>query len=261
MNIGWEEELRKNLMAEITALDFPAETEERIRTEIHRQIRKRRMVMKLNRKHTGVVLAAALILVGAVTAIGAGKVAFYSSGHSVNDEITDIHALEERAKGELGKSIYCPETLADGVSFSRGIVMDVDAWDEENNKVGTFPEMCAYYQDGAGGRFNLSISRPIEASVYEKKDQVEVYQDIQLYGAVDQYLFLPPEEKPSAEDEQLEAAGELFISYGSSEVERKTFTSVSWDRGELHYLLHTYEDISLNQLMEWAKQIVDHEIK
>lgn len=261
MNIGWEEELRKNLVEEITALDFPAETEERIRTEIHRQIRKRRMVMKVNRKHTGVILAAALILVGAVTAIGAGKVASYSSGHSLNDEVTDIHALEEWAKGELGRSIHCPENLADGVSFSRGIVMDVDAWDEEKNKVGTFPEMDAYYQDEAGGSFTLSVSRPIEAAADENKDMAEVYQDIQLYGAVDQYLFLPPDETPSAEDEQLKAAGELFISYGSSEVERETFTHVSWDRGELHYLLHTYEDVSVDKLMEWAKQIIDNEVE
>ena len=51
-------------------------------------------------------------------------------------------------------------------------------------------------------------------------DYEELYEGICLRGQEDEYLFLPPDQKPSEEDESREAAGELYISYGSVVEER-----------------------------------------
>lgn len=257
MNVGWENEVKKELVEEVNAVDFPEEIQGQILADVHQQIRKRRVKMRKNKKYTGVILAAALVVIGTVTAIGAGKIAFYSSNHSINDEIADFEELTAKAKKELGNDIHFPETLSEETVFSKGIVTAVDAMDEEGNAVATFPEMMAYYFDKEGKQITLTIEKPVDGA--EKKtaaEQEEVYQGITIYGTADNYLFLPPDQRPSEEDVQLEAEGKLFISYGSSEVERETFTNVSWDENGLHYLIHTFEEVELSELMDMAKNVI-----
>lgn len=259
MNIGWDEKLKRELTEEICAVDFPKETEERILNHVHGQIKKRRIAMKISRKHTGIVLAAALVVIGSITAIGAGKIAFTSSGHSVSDEIQNIDELTAKAESELGEAVRIPESLGGEITFSSGIVNNVDAWDDEHNKVGSFPEAHVNYKDGQGkSLFALTITKPLEGADGKKAaDVTETYQELELYGRVDQYLFLPPEQEPTEEQKQLEAEGKLFISYGSSEVENETFTHVSWSEGELCYLLSSFEEIDLSEMMDWAKEVID----
>lgn len=260
MNDGWENELKKELMEEITAVDFPEEVQGQILAGVHQQIRKRRRTMKRGKRYTGVLLAAALVVIGTVTAIGAGKVAFYSSHHSINDEISDFAELTAQAQGELGESLHFPENLSENISFTQGIVLWVDAKDGEGNTVETFPQMMAYYQDkeGKDKAITLSVSKNVNDAEKEKAaDQEEVYQEITLSGTAEAYLFLPPDQQPSEEDVLLEAEGKLMISYGSSEEERKVFSSVSWYDGGLRYLVHTFEDVELSELMDMAKMVID----
>lgn len=268
MNAEWEKEMKNQLIQEVSAIDFPEEMEEKILDGVHRQIRKRRKKMRKGKTYTKVILAAALVIIGTVTAIGAGKVAYYSSGHSINDEVHDFAELTAKAKGQLGENLHFPENLAEGISFSRGIVVQVEAKDEEHNVVETFPEANVYYLTEEGKSINLSVSKsanlPLSKSLEEavEKEEVELaetYQEILISGKSDPYLFLPPDQKPSAEEQQLEAEGKLFISYGSSEIERAVFTSVSWDEGGLHYLMHTFEDVELRELIELAKNVIDSE--
>lgn len=59
------------------------------------------------------------------------------------------------------------------------------------------------------------------------------------------------------EDLKLEEAGKLNISYGSSETERKSFKNVSWEKDGLKYLLFTFENKSLDDLINIAKAYID----
>lgn len=259
MNIGRENEMKRKLVEEICAIDFPQEAQERVLDGVHQQIRKRRTGMRKGKNYTRVVLAAALVIIGTVTAIGAGKVAYYSSHSYVTDEIYDFDELTRQAKDQLGETVYFPENPLEGISFSNGQVIQVEAKDENHNMVGMFPEAKIDYTTAEGKRICLAISKPIETAVEKKRvDWEETYQDICISGTIDQYLFLPPDQQPSAEDQQLQEEGKLFISYGSSEVERQSFKNVSWDDGELHYLLHTFDDVEVSELMELAKKMIDY---
>ena len=226
MNSSWEDKIKTQLAEEIHAVDFSKETQDRILNRVHGQIRKRRIGMKMNRKYTGVILAAALVVIGGITAIGAGKIAFTSGGHAVDEEVENLAELSEMAKEKLGGSVRIPENLAEGITFSSGVVNDTDAWDEEYQKLGSFPKAMAFYKDGNGKSYTLTISKPLEGIQEYAGIVTQTYQGMELSGKVDQYLFLPPDQKPSEEERQLEAEGKLFISYGSDEAEHETFTKI-----------------------------------
>lgn len=257
MNSSWEDKIKTQLAEEIHAVDFSKETQNQILNRVHGQIRKRRIGMKMNRKYTGVILAAALVVIGGITAIGAGKIAFTSGGHAVDEEVENLAEFSEMAEEKLGGSVRIPENLAEGITFSSGIVNDTDAWDEEYQKVGSFPKAMAFYRDGNGKSYTLTISKPLKGIQEYAGIVTQTYQGMELSGKVEQYLFLPPDQKPSEEERQLEAEGKLFISYGSDKVEHETFTSVSWNEGSFVYLLATFENTEVSDMMEWAKTVVD----
>ncbi len=115
----------------------------------------------------------------------------------------------------------------------------------------------AFYKDGNGKSYTLTVSKPLEGIQEYAGIVTQTYQGMELSGKVDQYLFLPPDQKPSEEERQLEAEGKLFISYGSDEAEHETFTSVSWNEGSFVYLLSTFENAEVSEMMEWAKTVID----
>lgn len=255
MNMGWEEAVKQIIEMNVDAVDFSEQIENQILADVHHQLRKRRRIMKIRGKRTGIIIAAAVMALSAVTAFGAGKIAYLMSGHSINEELHDIDELEKQAKARLGETVKFPEAFSDGTAFASGIVIEVSAYDAEGNQVNSYPETKVFYTNG----LNLSVSRPIQGVNHQENTalQSETYQDIQIYGKVDQYLFLPPDVEPSEEEKKLEEEGKLMISYGSSEVERESFTTVSWDEGELHYLISTFEAKDLGDMMELAKEVID----
>ncbi len=97
--------------------------------------------------------------------------------------------LLPQAKASLGQGVKIPERYANGSAFKYGYLIDVEAFDDAHNAIGTFPEASVSY--AGPGNVSLSISKPLERT--EKKgryDLTETYQDIQIQGKTDQYLFL-----------------------------------------------------------------------
>lgn len=272
--------MREMVREEVAGLYFSEERADQILKRVHQQImeedrmtgapmkesgqrtgvlsiRERRMRMRYNKKRTGVLIAAALVVMGAVTAVAAGKVAYTSTGHSVDDQVDSVAAFLPQAKGALGQVAKIPETFSNGDSFKYGYLTDVDGWDDSGNKVGTYPEASVKYEGSVN--VDLSVSKPLEWATTKESYQLEEnYKDILIQGSTDRYLFLPPDQEPSEEDRKLEEEGKLMISYGSSEVERKEFHSVGWREGDLQYLLYTFEDVQLEDLVAMAKETIDH---
>ncbi|MDO5552088.1 MAG: hypothetical protein Q4F76_13010, partial [Lachnospiraceae bacterium] len=102
--------------------------------------------MKLSKKKMGIVLAAAMIAVGTVTAVAAGRISYLRSGVSMNDVVTEASQLLGQAEKKLGQKPKVAEALGDGLQFSEGYVTDVDGIDEEGNRVDSYPEVYVHYQ-------------------------------------------------------------------------------------------------------------------
>lgn len=209
------------------------------------------------------VAAAAVILAmtGTITAVAAGKITGLFSSTNKMDAITTAKELEEKGSKELGEALLLADTLADGSRFQEGYITEIQAVDDSGNTVGTYPEISIQYGD-----YFFSVIRERDREIMEENqepasdgDYEELYEGICLRGQEDEYLFLPPDQKPSEEDESREAAGELYISYGSVEEERCVYKNMMWEKDGLSYTMMTSADRTLEEMAELAKAYIDSE--
>lgn len=201
------------------------------------------------------VAAAAIVAVGAMTVFGAGKVIGYSS--SVNKNKVDYKNAREirQAEDQLGAVPRAPQQFANGLIFDSGYFTMVDGMDENDNIVDSFPEIMITYGDA----IFLHIS-PVGA--YSSDEEIPAVHSrqsgsISINAYTMDYLFLPPDASPSAEDLALEEAGRLAISYGAVEEERETYRYVTWHEDGLKYLLSTFDvNYELEELLDMAEEVL-----
>lgn len=257
MNRDMDARLKERLASEIDTVSMTEEADRRVLAGIHQQIEERGNIMKYPKRKMVVAIAAAIAVTGTITAIAAGKIVGLVSGTNQDEAITSVAELEEKAEQRLEADLYITEALSDGSAFKEGYIMDVKGVDEAGNMVTSYPSVTAMY--GTDGRISLSVEKvndmiPKSPTANQKEEE---YKGILLGATEDQYLFLPPEVTPSEDDLKLQDEGKLYISYGSSEIERKAFKNVEWTKDGLQYLLYTYDDKSLDEMLEIAKGYID----
>ena len=256
MNKKWESQIKQSIKKDIESIEFSQLDQNRILTQIHDNKEMRRQNMRAGKKKFAVIFAAVLVAMGTITAIGAGKVTSLISSVGVEDEIYSVAEFKAEAKKQMGADIKVPETLMGGNTFEHGTVISVVAMDEQGNKVGSYPNASAHYEGSDG--IVLGVMRAADrTSENESSDQVQQdYQGITLRGKEDAYLFLPPDAQPSEADLQLQEEGKLMISYGSDTEQREVFKHVGWTDGELDYMLYTFGDVEMTELMGMAKEVI-----
>ena len=239
--------------------DEPAEN--RCLREIHKKIEMRSGIMKFNKKRMVAALAAmcAITLMGTVTAIAGGKITSLMSSVSHNDMVHSKEELIQSAKTQMGTAPKLVDSFSNGLTFNEGIITNVEGRDENQNPMITYPELYASYGDN--NRVSLNIYQHQDMVTEDSSDakKQEVYQGITLSAYEDNYLFLPPDAKPSEEDLKLEEEGKLMISYGSSEEERKVYRYAGWSENGMEYSLNSFDDLSCEDLIGMAKEVIDAE--
>ena len=256
-----DERLKRMLVSELDTVEMTAEEDRRVLAGIHQQIRERSNIMRYPKRKLIVAIAAAVVVTGTITAVAAGKIVGLVSGSSREEMVHSAAELEVMANKSLEADIHIAEALSDGSAFKEGLVTEVKGLDEDGNTVVSYPEVYAMY--GADGQISLSMERgaagvPDDSSPNQKE---EAHNGIVLGAREDNYLFLPPDSSPSEEDLKLEAEGKLYISYGSSEVERQSFKNVHWEKDGVKYLLFTFGDKNLDEMMEMAKAYLDETMR
>lgn len=258
MKYDLEKALKKAVQSEVSSADFSPEDQEKSLEQIHKQICGRSNIMKIHKSKRMIILAAALVAAGTITAIGAGKVASLSSSTNRKDAITSHTELVKKAEQHLGTKAEIMDTFSNGLKLTEGYTHQVNAADDAGNPVGSYPEVSAYY--GSQADVSLDIGKPgtlVGDNAASENTRTEEYQSFQLSIEEMPYLFLPPDAVPSEEDAKLQEEGKLMISYGTDQEERSTFKSVAWKNGELQYLLLTRSEITTEELVEMAKEVID----
>ncbi len=216
--------------------------------------------MRIRGKRKMIVAVAAMCLLGTMVALGAGKVAYYSSSHNANEPDFASFADMGSAKEQTGFPVKAVEKFDNGFAFQNACVINVDAHDESGQTVDTFPELSVEYTKN-GQRISLSIEKERPEYVESTTgNPVDIpYKDLTLTYRNDHYKFVPPDYEVTEEDQAAIDAGEMYLSYGSSEVELKDFHFVGWKEGEIRYSLMSYGDGALGQdeMVKMAQQIID----
>lgn len=260
MDKHWEQQLKEQLTQEIGQIPWDEPKSRQILNQIHGQIdhlEERRIAMRPSKKQLTVLIAAAFMAIGSISAIAAGKISYFRSSTSLNESLHTAADTEQEAARILGVAVDIPEKLSDTLVFQQSNNTDVEALDADGAVMGTYPEISAMYGDGEV-TFSISKKNQWDAQADDSPcDVQETYQDVEIRGSSDLYLFLPPDAKPSEEDARLEAAGELFIGYGSSEEQRQVCHYVSWEQNGLCYSLLNFDTCDLDTLMSMAKAYID----
>lgn len=236
-----------------------AQAENRCLGEIHKKIEMRSGIMKFSKKRMVAALAAmcAITVMGTVTAIAGGKITGLLSSTSRDEMVHSKAELIQLAERQMGTVPKLVDAFSNGLSFNEGSITKVEGRDENQNPLITYPELNASYGENYRASLNIHEHQdmiPQGSSAVKKQD---VYQDITLKACEDNYLFLPPDAIPSAEDSNLEEEGKLMISYGSDKEERKVYRYVSWSENGMDYLLSSFDDLSCDDLIGMAKEVID----
>ena len=250
-----EERIKNALYADAYSYDPPADLKQRIDAQIARQKKEVIYMKKMSVKKVAIVAAALCVLTGTVCIAG-GKIAGYVGGTrpgSQTSDFSDIGKLEN----ELDVTVNAPEAFDNGYAFADASIADFDAVDESHVKVKDESELNVTYEKN-GKRLNYIVkegSTVLSDSELERAEIVE-QNGVTYYYLVDQYLFLPPNEEPTAEEAAAQDAGSLNISYGSDERQEQTYYSLWWIKDGQTYTLAGFDvDLSAQEMVDMATEI------
>ena len=108
---GLEEQIGRTLCSRAESIQVTSADTERMRHSVHRKIEEESGMRKWNMKRVFVVAAAVCVL-GTITAVAAGKVVYTSGGGSHLDDFTYDKLREMETK--LGFATKAPETFSNG---------------------------------------------------------------------------------------------------------------------------------------------------
>lgn len=252
MSEKWERQLKEELESGMKQISWDKVQEREALEGIHKGLHQRRGLMKISKKKMIPVFAAAVLLVGSITAVAAEKITILITSTNPREAISSVQELEKKAEKKMDADIKLVETLADGSMYQEGFLAEVKEQDSEGNSLAVYPEVKAHYGD-----ITLGIMKGYISEDERTPDKSEEYRGYTINTYQDTYLFLPEEGMESEEDLKLEDEGKLFISYGSSEEERMEYKHVSWKDGEVKYSLSTFGDKTIEEMIEAAKQYID----
>lgn len=268
----WQEELdnqiREALYNEADTFSLAGSREESVWTEAREKALRQQVIerIKQGEKEEGLmryskwnvkkiaVIAAAMCILGSAAVMAAGKFSAITSHSSTVEEFTSYGEIA-RVKKECGIpfEIKGPETFENGFTFKSGRPVYVSGVDEQSNETPLPVEMHLVYGKAGMADVNLNQgkARPgDEVSANENEGIGYRYNQ-------DHYKFVPVSYELTEADKAAEAAGELYISYGTDQVEEKIVSSVTWNAAGVRYNLMSFDTtLTQNEMIEMAKEIM-----
>ena len=233
--------LRNALKEQAETLAIGPEQTERMCRGVYQRIEEEGSMRKTWNIRKTVVVAAAVCLVGAMTAVAAGQVKTAISSSSHAEDFTEYSQLAEKEE-QLGLKTKAPEAFSNGYRFAYGTPVYSRGEDEQGNVVKEQQDLSLMYS-----KENMA-------------DQTAVHEGITLKYSQDHYRMVPPDYEPSAEEKAQEAAGELVISYGTDRVIDQTAQTLTWeDNGQFYTLLGFDVEMTPEEFYQMAGEIIDAE--
>ncbi len=204
------------------------EPSEQLLANIHQKVDEKR-------KENGFMKYDMRKMVAAVAAICALSVTCYAAGQLggvVSSGTPDIETFAglEKAEKKLGYDAKYVETFKNGMTFQYGGTGETQGQEENGNPMGKkYKTMTVSYADEAGNKVNLMIDG---GSPY-----ADTGVEVETGYSSDTYLFLPNEDALTEEYKAMQDAGEIYISYGTADVQWNELENYSWEDNGVFYSL------------------------
>ena len=252
-----EKKLREALRRKSEEVLSDARTEQRIRTKVYEAIEEERNMKHRNWKRTAVV-AAAICVLGSITAVALGKPAYFVGHSSINEVVRDYEEAAAMQK-QYDAAVKAPERFSNGYEFKEAVPQYQSSKDADGNTLETGTSMnFIYAKDGAEDvtLFNDRLSRAGDTGA---ADETLVLGD----GTVLSFTklvnkFVPPDYTPTEEELKLCEEGKLNIGYGSDTIQVKTSVHVNWTQDDVNYSLFSFSDrMTAEEFLQMAQEIAE----
>lgn len=187
---------------------------------IKREIRTRKEEKNMRFTTRRIIAIAAMVCLICTGCLAAARYTLYES-HSL-ETVEGYEAVSALAEKAIPNAKHV-QRFENGYAFVRGGTYESSASDSDEKHIG----LTLGYQNAENRNLALYIDAEIGSA--------------QPGYRCDACKFVPPDYVPTEEDRAQEAAGELFISYGSEKVELNQMESYSWLDGGLHYRLIAFD--------------------
>ena len=231
--------LRKELKRETEHIGVSDFLKTRIDMEI--TARQEESTMKKRSHFKKYIAAAACICLLVPAGIFAGGTAVsYVSTTNIADykTSTDWNDLDSMEK-KVGIETDAVESFSNGYRYTELNTDAFNALDEDGNKIFKVNEL--------GER--MADDRAADLTAEYDGITVEFFQST--------YKFVPADYQATAEDKNLEVAGNYYISYGNDKVEVRESSSVQWEKDGVSYMIQGFDtDVSPQEMLAMAGEMI-----
>lgn len=252
---GLEEQINRTLRQQAESIQVTSADAERMKGSVHRKIEEEKRMRRWSAKKV-MITAAAVCVFGSITAVAAGRITSSVSHSSHNDDFTYDKLGEMETK--LGIVTKAPETFSNGYRFSTGVPVERSGMDEAGNVLESGNDFSLNYKKSGMPDIYISVQK---SSMYENEQWPQTFDHngIAVGYSADQYRFVPPDYQITEEEQARVDAGELYVSYGSQEIEDEIIKNVHWeDEGIQYYISATDSSLSAEDLVQMAGEIIDN---
>lgn len=224
----YDDEIKKalNLRAENVSVDG------NMLYSIKRKIKNQRRI-GMNKFKKAVIVCCTVLVIGVTGVYGGGKIISYTSSSSNLNEMKYIPSESEFTK-KVGFVPKCPENLGQ-YKYLYSVPVDSSADDEQGNSVKKYKEINISYDVPKGSLF-MDVSPYITNDQSPKSEEIKYNDKIVSYSSY-VYKAVPPDYKPTEEENKKIEEGSLQIGYGSDKVEEEKTQCLMWQEGDLQYLI------------------------
>ena len=234
----------------------PYENTEKAKKNILESIKKEETYMKKTNFKKTVILAAAICVLGSLTALGSGLFGNIVSHSSHLDEIKDFSKVAELTeKADLNMKYI--KNFSNGYSFSYAVPQYSSYDDNETGKTSEeWTDISMNYKKDNAEDVYFDATTHVMGDM--SSDDTTECDGITLNYTNQQYLFVPVDYEPTDEEKALQNEGNLEISYGSDEKEYKSYEYLSWEDGGIFYSLSAFDaQMGKDELADMAKEIIE----
>lgn len=251
MNNGLDKEIKK-------ALNLKSEnikTSETLLTSIKSQLEEREnMNMKRFSFTPRTIVIASLLTVALATGVIASGGAASIIGHSNPGDAINHFPTAEEVQETVDYAPKYVENLG-GYKFDNAQPSNSSDMDEAGNVIDSYKDISFNYKTDKG---ILALHTTPAVREGDKTGEALSYKGVTLYYSSYTYKSVPPEYKPTEEENRLQASGELMIGYGSDKIEEEKTQNIIWVEDNITYnLMDMGVEIDKADLISMAQQVID----
>lgn len=255
-----EKKIRNALEKKAKEAHVDSLTSQRIQANVYGAIEEERNMKRKNWKKTAIA-AAAICILGSITAMAVGRPAYISSHSSHDEEIRSYGEAIEKQKSfdAQAKSV---ESFSNGYTFKMAIPKHEEIHDEDHNTMESSVSMAYTY--GKEGMNDVVLSASRIAGSMSRTDSQASDRVLKLGNGVELVFstlvnkFVPPDYEITEEEKKLQEEGKLNVGYGSDQVEIRNSESVIWVQDGISYCLFMFgDDLSAEEMLRMAKEIAE----